>query len=337
MPGIIRHRPALAQVHSRVGNSRPMGLMRAAMLLWACASVVAAQPAHAVRPGEVSSTAEATCGYRALAAQHPDPKLRNPDDLAANLCRWRSPLPRDYAAARPLIDHSETYAAFFYVNADALHRRRAAKAAAHGTTQVVVLGAGFDSRAYRFRASHPQLRFFEVDLPATIEAKKARVAEALGSLPDYVRYAPIDFNTQKLEDVLLPLGYDPKQRTFFLLEGVVMYVVEAGNAATFNFIRKHSAPGSVVVYDYVLKRVIQGDTKRLYAATYLAYIVERQGEPYIFGWTRPEAAAWARKLGFKVVEDIGGKDLTRRHLTGSNGKPDGPMLDWHRLIEARVP
>ena len=44
-----------------------------------------------------------------------------------------------------------------------------------------------------------------------------------------MRYAPIDFNTQKLEDVLPPLGYDRKQKTFFLLEGVVMYVVEPGN------------------------------------------------------------------------------------------------------------
>ena len=221
------------------------------------------QAAHAVRPGEVSTTAEAVCGFRALAAQHPDPKLRNPDDLAAKICRWQSPLPRDYTSARPMIDQTETYATFFFVNARTHYIDAALKkAAADGVTQAVVLGAGFDTRAYRFRASLPQVRFFEVDLPATIEAKKARVTEALGGLPDYVRYAPIDFNTQKLEDVLLPLGYDPKQRTFFLLEGVVMYVVEAGNIATFDFIRANSAPGSVVIYDYVLQDVIRGKTKR---------------------------------------------------------------------------
>ena len=311
--------------------------MRTATLVFAVAAGLAAGTAQAVRPGAVSTTAEATCGYRAVAAQHPDPKLRNPDDLAAKLCRWSSPLPRDYASARPVIDQGETYAAFFYVNARTHYIDAALKkAAADGATQAVILGAGFDTRAYRFRTSLPQVRFFEVDLPATIEAKKKRVAEALGALPDYVRYAPIDFNTQKLEEVLPPLGYDPKQRTFFLLEGVVMYVVEPGNAATFDFIRANSAPGSVVVYDYVLKEVIQGKTKGYYAAAYLSYAVERVGEPYIFGWTPAQAAAWAKKRGFRVVEDIGGKDLTRRHLTGSNGKPDGPMLDWHRLIEARV-
>ena len=301
------------------------------------AAICVLHAAHAVRPGEVSTTAEAVCGYRALAAQHPDPKLRNPDHLAAKLCRWRSPLPRDYGAARPVIDQGEMYASFFYVNARTHYIDAALKkAAAGGATQVVVLGSGFDSRAYRFHDSHPQLRFFEVDLPATIEAKKARIAEALGALPGYVRYAPIDFNTQNLGDVLLPLGYDPKQRSFFLLEGVVMFVVEPGNAATFDFIRRNSAPGSVVVYDYVLKQVIQGDTKKLYAATYLAYSVERVGEPYIFGWTPAEATAWVKKRGFEVVEDIDHRELARRHLTGSDGKPDGRMLDWLRLVEARV-
>jgi len=171
--------------------------MRTATLVFAVAAGLAAGTAQAVRPGAVSTTAEATCGYRAVAAQHPDPKLRNPDDLAAKLCRWSSPLPRDYASARPVIDQGETYAAFFYVNARTHYIDAALKkAAADGATQAVILGAGFDSRAYRFRASHPQVRFFEVDLPATIEAKKKRVAEALGALPDYVRYAPIDFDTQ---------------------------------------------------------------------------------------------------------------------------------------------
>ena len=312
-----------------------MALARIAIVAAACLAI---STAHAVRPGEVAPSAEAVCGFRALAAQHPDPKLRNPDDLAAKLCRWNSPLPRDYASARPMIDQSETYATFFWVNARTHYIDTALKkAAAAGATQVVVLGAGLDSRAYRFHAAYPQLRFYEVDLPPMIEAKKSRVAQALGGLPEYVRYAPIDFNTQKLGDVLLLLGYDPKQRSFFLLEGVVMYVVEPGNVATFDFIRANSAPGSVVVYDYVLKDIIQGKTQRYYAAGWLAYTVERSGEPFVFGWTRAEAAAWAKKRGFRVVEDIGDKELTRRHLMGSNGKPDGRMFDWSRLIEARVP
>src|SRR5262245_41741887 len=323
--GISGIAPSMPRKYSERGSGQPGAAMLAAvkrktLFAWAAAAAwCVAQIAYAVRPGEVSTTAEAVCGYRALAAQHPDPKLRNPDQLAAKLCRWRSPLPREYASARPMIDQAETYSAFFYLNAQTHYIDAALnKAAAEGATQVVVLGAGFDSRAYRFHASLPQVRFFEVDLPATIEAKKARVAEALGQLPDYVRYAPIDFNTQKLGDVLLPLGYDPKRRTFFLLEGVVMYVVEPGNVSTFDFIRANSGPGSVVVYDYVLKDVIQGKTQRYYSAAYVAHTVERLGEPFVSGWTKVEAAAWAKKRGFRVVEDLDHVALGRRHLTGAN-------------------
>ncbi len=308
-------------------------------LFSAATLLCAVQPALAVRPGEVSTTAETVCLYRAIAAQHPDPKLRNPDDIAHKLCRSKMPIPMGYESARKQIDSmAERYAAYFYVNArthyiDAALRRSAAA----GATQVVVLGAGFDSRAYRFRASHPGLRFFEVDLPATIEAKKSRIAEALGGLPDYVRYAPIDFNTQKLEDVLIAQGYDPQQKTFFILEGVVMYVVLPGVSATFDFIRNRSASGSGVVYDYVLQPIIENKFAGYYGAAGTTVAVAAIGEPYVSGWTTPGAAAFLKQHGMVLVEDVGEKELTERHLTGSDGKPDGRMIDWHRMIEARVP
>ena len=204
------------------------------------------------------------------------------------------PIALGYADARKTIDSmAERYAAYFYVNARTHYIDAALKrAAAAGATQVVVLGAGFDSRAYRFRASHPAVRFFEVDLPATIEAKKNRLAELYGAVPDYVRYAPIDFNTQRLEDVLIAQGYDPKQRTFFILEGVVMYVVLPGVSATFDFIRNRSGSGSSVVYDYVLQPVIENKFGGLYGAEGTTIAVASIGEPYVSGWTPPPAAAF---------------------------------------------
>lgn len=184
-----------------------------------------AQAAHAVKPGAVSTTAEYVCYFRAIAAQRPDPKLRNPDGLADKLCPPNGQLPRPYEAARKFIDYSgETYAGYFYVNARTMYIDAALERAVEaGATQVVVLGAGFDSRAYRFHASHPRVRFFEVDLPAMVEEKKNRLIMVFGVVPDYVQYAPIDFDHERLEDVLPRLGYDSGRRTFFILEGVTMY------------------------------------------------------------------------------------------------------------------
>ena len=295
-------------------------------------------PALAVPDGAASGTAEQVCELRALAAQHPDPKLRGRDHLAAKLCP-ASLLPREYAEARPFIDaQPELLSAFFFVNARTHHiDARLEQAAAQGITQVVVLGAGFDSRAYRFHDSYPKLRFFEVDLPATINLKQKRVIRMLGSLPEYVRYAPIDFNTDSLEKVLRRAGYDPAKKTFFVLEGVTMYVNDAGNRATLRFISKHSPSGSMLVYDYVLRRVIDGDYAGLYGARSSAQGVARIGEPFVTGWTPQQAAEFAQENGLTVLDDLGPEEQTRRYLTGSDGRPDGRTTDWQRIIDAKVP
>ncbi len=293
--------------------------------------------AFAVPPGSVSWTAEAVCEFRAIAAQHPDPKLRNKDNLAGKLC-GQVLLPRKYASAREMIDgNPEAYAGYFYVNARTRHiDARLVQAAAAGVSQVVVLGAGFDSRAYRFHRAYPKLAFFEVDLPATSGAKQAAVKRLFGALPAYVHYAPIDFNTQTLEGVLGAAGYDPAKKTFFILEGVAMYVAEPGNVATFGFMHKHAASGSMVVYDYVLRRVVEGEYEGLYGAGSAATGVAYRGEPFVTGWNPQEAADFANRLGLTVLNDLDASELTRRYLTGSNGKPDGKMTDWQRIIDAKV-
>lgn len=313
------------------------------MMKWALVAGLAIgcglQPAFAVKPGAVSTTAEYVCYFRAIAAQHPDPKLRNPDGVADRLCPPNGPLPRPYESARKFIDNSgESYAAYFFVNARTMYIDAVLeKAVAEGATQVVVLGAGFDSRAYRFHERYPNVRFFEVDLPATLEEKKNRLIMVYGSVPEYVRYAPIDFDRERLEDVLPRLGYDERQRTFFVLEGVTMYVKEAGDGVTMRFISKHAPRGSRVVYDHVIRRVIEGKFEGLYAVGSAAIGVAVLGEPFVTGWTPKGAAAFARKNGLAVVEDLGAKELTKRFLIGTDGKPDGRMIDGHRIIEAKVP
>jgi len=247
-------------------------------------------------------------------------------------------LPREYEAARDVMDvDPEAYAGYFYVNArtryiDYLLER----AAGQGITQIVVLGAGFDSRAYRYHRAYPKATFFEVDRPATIRAKEKAVAQILGTLPPYVHYAPIDFDSQSLEGALSSAGYDSAKRTFFILEGVTMYVTEAGIGATFSFIAHRSPSGSSVVFDYILRRVSSGDYKGLYAASSAAKGVARIGEPFVTGWTSEEAAAFADRHGLSVLSDLDARELTRRYLTGSNGKPDGRIPDWYRIIDARV-
>ncbi len=311
-------------------------MFRTALLTAALISI--ADGAAAVPPGGVSWTAAATCEFRALAALHADPKLRNKDVFAGKFCEPVL-LPREYEAARDVIDgNPETYAGFFYVNARTRHiDARLERAAAVGIAQVVVLGAGFDSRAYRFHKRYPKLAFFEVDLPGTIAAKQQAVRRLFGELPRHVRYVPIDFDAQPLDGVLAAAGYDPARKTFFILEGLTMYVTEAGDGATLQFIATHAPSGSRVVYDYILRRVAEGDYDGLYAAASQAKGVAHAGEPFVTGWTVPAASQFARRHGLKVIADLDAPTLMRRYLKGSGGKTDGRIPEWYRIVDAVVP
>jgi methyltransferase (TIGR00027 family) len=285
--------------------------------------------------GRVSVTAESVCALRAAAAKHPDPKVRNPDYLAEQFVDeafWRaSPYRSDPERAR----HNPNY---FSVNARTHHMDALlVEALSQGATQVVNLGAGFDSRAYRFRERFPQARFYELDLPATIAAKRERVVKVFGAVPDRVVLVATDFNTRPLDQVLLDAGYDRAQRTFFIWEGVTMYLPEAANLSTLRFIRSASASGSSVVYDYVLDTALRPDGGGIYGAKSTAAYVASVGEPLVTGWSRSQAAAVATREGLVVVSDLGPAELTARYLIGSDGQPDGMMGEFQRIIHVRVP
>ncbi len=309
-------------------SAPPGWLLLGLALMASCAQTLATS-------GRVSVTAESVCALRAAAAKHPDPKVRNPDYLAERFVDetfWRaSPYRNDPDRAR----HNPNY---FWVNARTHHMDALlVEALTHGATQVVNLGAGFDSRAYRFRERFPQARFFELDLPATIGAKRERVVKIFGAVPDRVVLVATDFNTRPLDEVLRAAGYDPAQRTFFIWEGVTMYLPEAANLSTLRFIRSGSASGSSVVYDYLLDSALRPDGGGVYGARSTAAYVASVGEPFLTGWSRSQATAVAIREGLMVVSDLGPAELTARYLTGSDGQPDGMMGEFQRIIHVRVP
>jgi hypothetical protein len=91
-----------------------------------------------------------------------------------------------------------------------------------------------------------------------------------------------------------------------------------------------------VIYDYILRRVVEGDTVGLYSASRAAAAVAWLGEPFVTGWTPPEAAAFARRHGLVVREDLDSEALTRGYLTGTDGRPDGRIPEWYRVVRAEV-
>lgn len=314
--------------------------------IWSlCAALILSIPASAlaVRPGEVSLAAEITAAQRAVAAMHPDEKIRNPDYLAEKFVGddfWHYyHYSRDFKTSMLLVK-TFRLGGYYYVNARTKHiDKLLEESAENGAKQVVVLGAGFDSRAYRFEKDYPKVTFFEVDHPTTSAYKQALVKRIIGRTPSNVVFAPIDFNTQNITDVLTKAGYDPKQITFFIWEGVTFYITEAAVDKTLQFIATQSAPGSAVVFDYLPKAAIQGNDRKYQRIRRMSFRMRLAGEPLMSGFPQDTKAteSYINDRGLKVLSNIGPQDLTQMYLMGSNGKPDGQPSQHFRIIHARVP
>jgi methyltransferase (TIGR00027 family) len=121
---------------------------------------------------------------------------------------------------------------------------------------VVNLGAGMDCRAY-YIPGIEKIRYFEVDHPAVIKKKTKKIKKILGELPYHVVYVPIDFQKQNLDVELKNAGYNLTSKTLFIWEAVTQYISKEANDSTFKYIGQ-AAPGSKVVFSYVIKSFIDG-------------------------------------------------------------------------------
>ncbi|HXW13686.1 MAG TPA: class I SAM-dependent methyltransferase [Terriglobia bacterium] len=122
-----------------------------------------------------------------------------------------------------------------------------AAAVERGVRQLVVLGAGLDTYAYRSPWGD-RLRIFEVDHPATQAWKRQRLEDAAIPIPKSLTFAPIDFEHQTLPEGLAAAGFDSAQQTFFTWLGVVPYLTEEAVWFTLAFIANLPS-GAHVVFD----------------------------------------------------------------------------------------
>ena len=173
-------------------------------------------------------------------------------------------------------------------------------AIAAGAKQLVILGAGYDGRAWRMREL-AGVRVFEVDHPATQKEKRARVGE-LPAAFGQVTFIPVNFEKESLHHALDGAGHDRSSPTCWIWEGVVMYLTRDTMRATLGALAKRSARGSTVIINY-------HNAHRRFVARLIFRLI---GEPHISSWTQEEMAADLRSVGFTVREDTGMLDWNDR-------------------------
>jgi methyltransferase (TIGR00027 family) len=203
---------------------------------------------------------------------------------------------------------------------------------AHGLEQLVVLGAGFDTRAWRFTDRLNGARIFEIDHPLTSIEKQRRAKRIAGAPPQNLTYVQVDFIRESVEQRLVASGFDAKRRTLFLWEGVTMYVTADVVDTTLALVGR-TAKGSSIVFDYVHRRVLAAPDAQ--EAKALAR-VRAVGEPYQFGVDRDDVAALVARHGLTLASNLDAQALEQRYLVGGDGRTWGRMPRYMSIAHARA-
>ena len=201
-----------------------------------------------------------------------------------------------------------------------------------GVDQVVILGAGFDCRAYRIPGID-RARVFEVDHPATQPRKREIVTRRLGALPPHVTLVPVDLTTQALDAVMPGAGYRSDVRTFFICEGLTHYLRPAVVDAVFRHVAR-AAAGSRMVFTYIHRAMLDGSVRFEGAANTLA-TVQRAGEPYTFGWDPAELPRYLAERRLRLLEDVGAEAYRARYLL-PRGRQQERLAEYQRAARVEV-
>jgi methyltransferase (TIGR00027 family) len=295
---------------------------------------------------------------RAFGAREPDARVRNPDWLAGKLI---GPEERALLSDHPLIAALDQPYEQALANLEAMSPARLLiprtrfiddrmqAALREGVEQIVILGAGYDSRAYRFAEQLANARVIEVDRPDTQRLKVGRMRDVFGKLPPCVTYAPIDLANEGLGSGLAQAGYAPHQRTFFIWEGVTFYLPADSVRGTLGWISANSAAGSEVVFDYTYDSSIQM-IKSINLDTVPGFVRQAilrfrsltAGEPWIFGLPDQQEKEFLNGLGFEPQQIMGinSREAVERYLTREDGSIFGSMpasdRQWYSILNASV-
>lgn len=205
-------------------------------------------------------------------------------------------------------------------------------AVARGVTQYVLLGAGFDTFAYRQPAWAEPLRIFEVDQPASQRDKMEAVAQAGLPTPQNIRYVPVNFEHDRLDDRLLAAGFDPARPTFVSWLGVMVYVTEAAADAVFRFVAAQPA-GSEIVFTFAPRGGgVHGEeasehVKRVAAA------VAAMGEPWQNFVDPAQLSERLLGCGFSVVSILTPDEAAAAYFAG---RGDGLVASKRATIAAAI-
>lgn len=180
-----------------------------------------------------------------------------------------------------------------------------------GAKQVMILGAGFDTRGLRLPFLH-NIPVIEIDHPNTAKYKLSRLSQL--HIPKHIRYYQIDFNRQSLDQLSAQHHFDFSLPTAVIWEGVTNYLTAEAINNTFAFLQRFAA-GSHVIFTYVHLDVLENPTSFIGAEKLLNDVAGLE-EKWTFGFEPEALRAYLKQYGFTLMKDLGADEYRALYLEG---------------------
>lgn len=196
----------------------------------------------------------------------------------------------------------------------------------------VILGAGFETFAYRQPPFATELDIYEVDHPATQAAKKAVLETAGITIPANLRWCPIDFETTSLHDALATTGFDFNRPAVISWLGVTQYLSRSAIQTTLEFVRSLTR-GTTLVFSFVVPEdQLSGPDLEL--LTTFSAAAASKGEPFLSHFQPAELLDWLSELGFDHVEHLTPQGAAERYFSDRADSLRPPILE--QLVRVTV-
>ncbi len=201
--------------------------------------------------------------------------------------------------------------------------------------QIVLLGAGYDTRAYRFEKLNNATKIIEIDIATTQNRKKKCLRKAQIDIPKHVTLVPINFNKESLKNVLEKAGYKNNEKTLFIWEGVSYYLEPESVDATLEFVNNSSHNESVIAFDYAIS-ISEENINNYYGVKEFAqtWRKHRSNELFRFAIDEGKIGFFLEQRGLKMVDHLDNKEIEKTFLLNENGSLIGQITGAFRFAMA---
>jgi methyltransferase (TIGR00027 family) len=201
--------------------------------------------------------------------------------------------------------------------------------------QIVILGAGYDTRAYRFARVIKDTKIIELDAPLIQAGKRQRLRRARIPVHDNVLFASTNFDAEPLGVALEKAGYRRNENCLFLLEGLVYYLKPESVDAMLGFIGGNRSAENTVVFDYILSVPFHKITD-YYGATelFLNHIKKFPDEKGGFFIEEDAMTAYLAQRGLHIADTMNNRDMETRFLSHTVGLATSRVTGWFRFVAA---